>query len=95
MGPRPTRRWVEQGRKYRSWTARQKIEFVLAVCGGGSSAKEVCPRARDGGGARVRPTREKLLEGGRETPAGKEERQARAGAAAQDQKLALVTKLTT
>jgi transposase len=65
---------LSEQRKYRSWTAQQKLEIVLAGLRGDRSVKEVC---RQHGIAETLyySWREKLLEGGRETLAGKEERQ--------------------
>ena len=37
---------MSERRKYRSWTAQQKIEIVLAGLRGDRSVKEVCPHAR-------------------------------------------------
>ncbi len=60
-------------RKYRSWTAKQKLEIVLAGLKGDRSVREVC---RDHG---ISETlyygwRDKLFEGGLSELAGKEER---------------------
>ena len=65
---------LSEQRKCRSWTAQQKIEIVLAGLRGDRSVKEVC---RQHGIAETLyySWREKLLEGGREALAGKEERQ--------------------
>jgi transposase len=64
---------LSEQRKYRSWTAQQKIEIVLAGLCGDRSVKELC---REHGIAETLyySWREKLLEGGREALAGKEER---------------------
>jgi transposase len=60
-------------RKYRSWTAKQKLEIVLAGLKGDHSVRDVC---REYG---ISETlyygwRDKILEAGREALAGKEER---------------------
>jgi transposase-like protein len=65
---------LSEQRKYRSWTAQQKIEIVLAGLPGDRSVKEVC-REHAISETLYYGWREKLLEGGRETLAGKEERQ--------------------
>src|SRR5436190_13131264 len=65
---------LSEQRKYRSWTAQQKIEIVLAGLRGGRSVKEVC-REHAISETLYYGWREKLLEGGREALAGKEERQ--------------------
>jgi len=60
-------------RKYRSWTARQKLEIVLAGMRGDRSVRDVC---REHGIAEtlLYGWRDKILVAGRETLAGKEER---------------------
>ncbi len=65
---------LSEQRKYRSWTAKQKIEIVLAGLRGDRSVKEVC-RENAISETLYYGWREKLLEGGREALAGKEERQ--------------------
>ena len=65
---------LSEQRKYRSWTARQKIEIVLAGLRGDRTVKEVC-REHAISETLFYGWREKLLEGGREALAGKEERQ--------------------
>ena len=65
---------MSEQRKYRSWTAKQKIEIVLAGLRGDRSVKEVC-REYAISETLYYSWREKLLEGGREALAGKEERQ--------------------
>jgi len=65
---------LSEQRKYRSWTAQQKIEIVLAGLRGDRSVKEVC-REHAISETLYYGWREKLLEGGREALAGKEERQ--------------------
>jgi transposase-like protein len=65
---------LSERRKYRSWTAKQKIEIVLAGLRGDRSVKEVC-REHEISETLYYSWREKLIEGGREALAGKEERQ--------------------
>jgi len=65
---------LSEQRKYRSWTAKQRIEIVLAGLRGDRSVKEVC-REHAISETLYYGWREKLLEGGREALAGKEERQ--------------------
>ncbi len=65
---------LSEQRRYRSWTAKQKIEIVLAGLRGDRSVKEVC-RDHAISDTLYYSWREKLLEGGREALAGKEERQ--------------------
>jgi transposase len=60
-------------RRYRKFTAQQKIEIVLAGLRGDRSVKEVC-REHEIAETLYYTWREKLLEGGREALAGKEER---------------------
>jgi len=64
---------LSERRKYRSWTATQKIEIVLAGLRGDRSVKEVC-REHEISETLYYSWREKLLEGGREALQGKEER---------------------
>ena len=64
---------MSERRKYRSWTAKQKIEIVLAGLRGDRSVKEVC-REHEISETLYYSWREKLLQGGREALAGKEER---------------------
>ncbi|HEX9322737.1 MAG TPA: transposase [Xanthobacteraceae bacterium] len=64
---------MSEQRKYRSWTAQQKIEIVLAGLRGDRSVKEVC-REHEISDTLFYSWRDKLLEGGREALAGKEER---------------------
>ena len=64
---------LSEQRKYRSWTAQQKIEIVLAGLRGDRSVKEVC-REHEISDTLFYSWREMLLEGGREALAGKEER---------------------
>ncbi len=61
-------------RKYRSWTAQQKLEIVLAGLRGDRSVKELC-REHAIAETLYYSWREKLLEGGREALSGKDERQ--------------------
>jgi transposase-like protein len=65
---------LSEQRKYRSWTAQQKLEIVLAGLRGDRQVKEVC-REHAISETLYYGWREKLLEGGREALAGKEERQ--------------------
>jgi transposase len=65
---------LSEQRRYRGWTAKQKIEVVLAGLRGDRSVREVC-REHAISEALCCGWREKLLEGGREALAGKEERQ--------------------
>ena len=64
---------MSESRKYRKFTAQQKIEIVLAGLRGDRSVKEVC-REHEIAETLYYTWREKLLEGGREALAGKEER---------------------
>ena len=64
---------MSEQRKYRSWTAQQKIEIVLAGLRGDRTVKEVC-REHEIAETLYYTWREKLLEGGREALAGKDER---------------------
>ena len=75
MAARPRRmiRLSEQKKQYRSWTAQQKIEIVLAGLRGERTVKEVC-REHEIAETLYYSWREKLLEGGREALAGKDER---------------------
>src|SRR6266540_789665 len=65
---------LSEQRKYRTWTARQKIAIVLAGLRGDRSVKEVC-REHQISDTLYYSWRDKLLEGGLEALAGKEERQ--------------------
>ena len=65
---------MSEQRKYRSWTAQQKIEIVLAGLRGDRAVKDVC-REHAISETLYYSWREKLLEGGREALAGKDERQ--------------------
>ena len=59
------RQRLSERRKYRSWTAKQKIEIVLAGLRGDRSVKEVC-REHEISETLYYSWREKLLEGGRQ-----------------------------
>jgi len=73
---------LSEQRKYRSWTAKQKIEIVLAGLRGDRSVKEVC-REHAISGTLYYSWREKLVRG-RPRDAGRQGGAAgRAGAAAQ------------
>ena len=66
---------MSEQRKYRKLTAKQKLEIVLAgLRGDRYRCKEVC-REHEIAETLYYTWREKLLEGGREALAGKEERQ--------------------
>jgi transposase len=64
---------LSEQRKYRTWTAQQKIEIVLAGMRGDRSIKEVC-REHEIAETLYYSWRDKLLEGGLAALAGKEER---------------------
>src|SRR3954452_22009512 len=64
---------LSEQRKYRSWTGQQKIEIVLAGLRGDRSVKDVC-REHQISDTLYYSWRDKLLEGGLEALAGKEER---------------------
>ena len=64
---------MSEQRKYRTFTAQQKIEIVLAGLRGDRSVREVC-REHEIAETLYYSWREKLLEGGRTALAGKEER---------------------
>ncbi|MSO94162.1 MAG: hypothetical protein EXQ81_00010 [Thermoleophilia bacterium] len=64
---------LSEQRKYRSWTAKQKIEIVLAGLRGDRTVREVC-REHEISETLYCGWRDKLLEGGREALAGKDER---------------------
>ena len=65
---------MSEQRKYRTFTAQKKLEIVLAGLRGDRSVREVC-REHAISETLYYGWREKLLEGGREALAGKEERQ--------------------
>jgi transposase len=60
-------------RKYRSWTAKQKLEIVLAGLSGDRSVRDVC-REHGISETLYYGWRDKLFEAGCEALAGKEER---------------------
>ena len=64
---------LSEQRKYRSWTAKQKLEIVLAGLKGERSVREVC-REHGISETLYYGWRDKLFEAGREALAGKEER---------------------
>ena len=64
---------MSEQRKYRSWTAQQKLEIVLAGMRGDRSVRDVC-RERGISETLYYGWRDKILEAGREALAGKEER---------------------
>src|SRR6266536_3549297 len=64
---------LSEQRKYRTWTAKQKVAIVLAGLRGDRSVKEVC-REHQISDTLYYLWRDKLLEGGLEALAGKEER---------------------
>jgi transposase-like protein len=64
---------LSEQRKYRTFTAQQKLEIVVAGLRGDVSVKELC-RQHQIAETLYYSWREKLLEGGREALAGKEER---------------------
>ena len=64
---------MSEQRKYRTFTAQQKIEIVLAGLRGDPIVKEVC-REHEIAETLYYAWREKLLEGGKTALAGKEER---------------------
>ena len=66
---------LSEQRKYRSWTAQQKIEIVLAGLRGDRSVQGGLPRARDLGDALLRLAREAARGAAARALAGKEERQ--------------------
>ena len=65
---------MSEQRKYRSWSAQQKLEIVLAGLRGERSVREVC-REHAISETLYYGWRDQLLEAGRERLAGKEERQ--------------------
>ena len=64
---------MSETKKYRTWTVQQKLEIVLAGLRGDRSVAEVCREHRISENLYY-AWREKLLEGGAERLAGKEER---------------------
>jgi transposase-like protein len=73
MGRSTRRLTLSAQRRYRSWTAQQKLEIVLAGLRGDVSVKELC-RRHEIAETLYYSWRERLLEGGREALSGKEER---------------------
>jgi transposase-like protein len=65
---------LSEQRKYRTFTAEKKLEIVLAGLRADVSVKELC-RSHGIAETLYYTWREKLLSGGREALAGKEERQ--------------------
>jgi transposase len=65
---------VAEQRKYRKFTAKQKLEIVLAGLRGDRSVKDVC-REHEIAETLYYGWREKLLEGGQAALAGRDERQ--------------------
>ena len=65
---------MSEQRKYRSWTAKQKLEIVLAWLKGDRSVRDVC-REHGISETLYYGWRDKLFEGGLVVLAGKEERQ--------------------
>ncbi len=64
---------MSEQRRYRTFTAQQKLEIVVAGLRGDVSVRELC-RQHEIAETLYYSWREKLLEGGREALAGKEER---------------------
>jgi transposase len=64
---------LSEQRKYRTWTAKQKLEIVLAGLKGDRSVRDVC-REHGISETLYYGWRDKLIEGGLEVLAGKEER---------------------
>ena len=64
---------MSEQRKYRSWTAQQKLVIVLAGLRGDRSARDVC-REHGISEALYYGWRDKLLEGGKAALSGKEDR---------------------
>ncbi len=64
---------LSEQRKYRSWTAQQKLEIVLAGLRGDRTVKEIC-REHTISETLYYGWRDQLLEAGRERFAGKDER---------------------
>src|SRR5712692_3090920 len=73
MGRLTRRMTLSERRKYRAFTAQQKLEIVVAGLRGDVTVKELC-RQHEIAETLYYSWREKLLEGGREALAGKEER---------------------
>jgi transposase-like protein len=70
---------LAQQRRYRKFSAQQKLEIVLAGLRGDRSVRDVC-REHDIAETLYYGWRDKLLEGGKAELAGKEERQGERGA---------------
>src|SRR3954462_946498 len=66
---------LSEQRKYRTWTAQQKLEIVLAGLRGDRTGKEIC-REHAMSETLYYGWRDQLLEAGRERFAGKDERNA-------------------
>lgn len=64
---------LSEQRKYRSWTAKQKLEIVLAGLKGDRGVRDVC-REHGISETLYYGWRDKILEAGREALAGKDER---------------------
>jgi transposase-like protein len=64
---------LSEQRKYRSWTAQQKLEIVLAGMRGDRSVRDVC-REHAISETLYCGWRDRILEAGREALAGKDER---------------------
>jgi transposase-like protein len=64
---------LSEQRKYRSWTAQQKLEIVVAGMRGDRSVRDVC-REHGISETLYYGWRDKILEAGREALAGKDER---------------------
>ena len=64
---------MSEQKKYRSWTAEQKLAIVLAGLRGDRSVKDAC-REHQISDTLYYSWRDKLLEGGRSALAGKEDR---------------------
>ena len=78
MGRSTRRMTLGEQRKYRAFTAQQKLEIVVAGLRGDVSVKELC-RQHAIAETLYYSWREKLLEGGREALAGREERRGERG----------------
>jgi len=74
MAARPKEIELAEQRKYRKQSAQRKLEIVLAGLRGDRSVKDVC-READISEALYYSWRDKLLEGGKATLSGKDERQ--------------------
>ena len=74
MAARPKEIELAEQRKYRKFTAKQKAEIVLAGLRGDRSVRDVC-REHEIAETLYYTWRDKLLEGGQQSLAGKDERQ--------------------